>query len=219
METITSDLRTTTRTSDRVEEDLRQRIICLSLEPGAPLNDRDLAKEYGCSRTPVLAALQRLAQDGLVVDIPRRGFFVTELSLATFGDVMEACTLIEAAMAPVVAENITDAELDALAAILKQAEHAVEAGEWACEAQLNDEFHCAIGRATHNHFLADTASRLQRVSTRYCYLGLNRPGDAVIALSEHRAILDTLRARDSEACRESILDNIRKGRERILAAL
>ncbi|MFN2236765.1 MAG: GntR family transcriptional regulator, partial [Anaerolineales bacterium] len=49
------------RESDRIENELRQLILTLELEPGMAISEATLMKDYGWGRTPLREAIQRLA--------------------------------------------------------------------------------------------------------------------------------------------------------------
>src|SRR5438105_2370442 len=59
---------------------LKSMIVSRELSPGAKLVLRNLAKQLGTSTMPVLEALRRLEQDGLVTQIPKWGSYVKEWS-------------------------------------------------------------------------------------------------------------------------------------------
>ena len=59
--------------SEHIYEDLKRRIITGEIAPGTLLSQGQLAKDYGVSRTPVRDALQRLEQDQLVSNLPKKG--------------------------------------------------------------------------------------------------------------------------------------------------
>jgi len=64
------------RTVDRVYEDVRADIIRGQHPPGSRLTEEMLAERYEVSRTPVRAALHKLASDGFVDMIPRIGALI-----------------------------------------------------------------------------------------------------------------------------------------------
>ena len=67
--------------SRRVYLCLRQRIVEMNMLPGARIVERDIAEEFGTSRTPVHEAVQRLADEGLIEVVPRSGTFVARIPL------------------------------------------------------------------------------------------------------------------------------------------
>lgn len=64
--------------SDLVAAALREYIMTGALEPGAPLRQRQLAKRFGVSATPVREALRRLESEGLIVNDVHRGSTVAK---------------------------------------------------------------------------------------------------------------------------------------------
>ena len=63
---------------DHIYEVLRDSILQIDIydtEQELRLDERKLAEQLGISRTPIREALARLAQDGLVEIIPRKGVF------------------------------------------------------------------------------------------------------------------------------------------------
>ena len=55
-----------TRESDRVEKELREKILHLEIEPGLAISEADLIKRYQWGRTPLREAFQRLAEQSLL---------------------------------------------------------------------------------------------------------------------------------------------------------
>ena len=66
--------------AERMFDILRDRICLLDYPPGMKLREADLAAEFGVSRTPVRAILQRLAQAGLIASRDGVGTVVTDLT-------------------------------------------------------------------------------------------------------------------------------------------
>src|SRR5512138_2133489 len=82
---------------ERVYEVVRDQIVTCELAPGSPLPVGDLARQLGVSLTPVRDALNRLAAEGLVDDVPRKGYFVSSLDPEDVSDLLQARRLIEMA--------------------------------------------------------------------------------------------------------------------------
>ncbi|MEM8701737.1 MAG: GntR family transcriptional regulator [Pseudomonadota bacterium] len=74
-------------TKDDIFETLRMRICLLDYPPEARLNERDMAAEFGISRTPMRAVLQRLERDGLIESRHGQGTSVTRIDLKRMHDI------------------------------------------------------------------------------------------------------------------------------------
>ena len=62
--------------NERAYRRINELIISLRLAPGSQVDERTLAERLGIGRTPIREALFRLAAEGLVETIPKRGFFI-----------------------------------------------------------------------------------------------------------------------------------------------
>jgi DNA-binding GntR family transcriptional regulator len=60
---------------------LRDRIVCLDIPPGTPLNEKELCEEFRVSRTPLREAIRKLEDLNLVTVIPRFGTHVSAMDL------------------------------------------------------------------------------------------------------------------------------------------
>lgn len=63
--------------SDQAYDELVRRIVSGTFPAGRMLQEEKLSSEFGISRTPVREALQRLSAEGLVEQLPRRGYRVS----------------------------------------------------------------------------------------------------------------------------------------------
>lgn len=66
--------------SDQVYELIRGWLTAGTLAPGSRLVESEIARQLAVSQAPVREALRRLAHEGLVLQLPRRGSFVAEIS-------------------------------------------------------------------------------------------------------------------------------------------
>ena len=70
-------------------ETLRDAIRKGILEPGERLMEVQLADELGISRTPVREAIRKLEQEGYVIMMPRRGTYVSDVSVSDIKEIFE----------------------------------------------------------------------------------------------------------------------------------
>ena len=99
---------------------LREAILSGTLKPGDRLMEVQLAEEMGVSRTPVREAIRKLELEGLVVMVPRKGAYVSGLSLKDAADLFEIRQSLEGLAASLAAERITDEEIKMLEDSFKQ---------------------------------------------------------------------------------------------------
>src|SRR3979409_1663866 len=115
--------------TDRAYRELEEMIVTLQLSPGTVLSEQALAVRLKIGRTPIREALQRLARDGLVVIMPRRGIMVSEINLRLQLRLLEVRRELERLMASLAAERATADERREFAAIAE----AVLGGAEQCE--------------------------------------------------------------------------------------
>lgn len=86
---------------------LGTQIITLRLKPGTLLIENDLAEITGIGRTPVREAVQRLASEGLLQVLPRKGLMVTSLRRTDMLNILEARKVLERLMVVKACERAT----------------------------------------------------------------------------------------------------------------
>jgi DNA-binding GntR family transcriptional regulator len=59
---------------------LEEQIVTLRLEPGGILSEQSLSATTKFGRTPIREALQRLAREGLITILPRKGILVSDIN-------------------------------------------------------------------------------------------------------------------------------------------
>ncbi len=106
-----------TSLTERAYRQLEELIATLQLPPGTVLSELMLAQRLKIGRTPIREALQRLARDGLVVVLPRRGVLVSEINLRTQLRLLEVRRVLERLMAELAAERASDDECQGFADI------------------------------------------------------------------------------------------------------
>jgi DNA-binding GntR family transcriptional regulator len=145
-------------------QEVRDKIVCGELKPGAILTEARLADEYGVSKAPVREALVLLGHEGLVESMPRTGHVVASFTVQDVLETFHLRTILETEAAGLAAERITE---EGIAALLKNVNEEFALSEKAHEDnfyekthELNMEFHQLIAQAAGNRRLADLIKQL-----------------------------------------------------------
>lgn len=194
---------------ERVRDLIRERIVRGDFAPGDRLVERVLAEDMGVSRVPVREAFNLLKGEGFVQDVPRRGVIVTRLTKEDVDDLFEVRVALDVQCARLASARATDAEIRALEAIADDADAALARGEHEAIAELNQAFHDALPRMTHNRILAATLEPLE--GRLHWVLRQNRSPEVLLA--EHRELVRALAARDAEAAAEVARRHVDTSRE------
>jgi DNA-binding GntR family transcriptional regulator len=183
--------------ADRAYTAMRDRIVTLSLPPGAALREDELMRTLGLGRTPLREAVKRLALEGLVEVRPRSGTYVTPVEATDIVHIAEVRAELEAQAARLAAKRMNDA-LRATALALDAELQAIE-GTTGIDAymRLDERVHHFVWEAAGNPFLLDALERLWALSLRIWHLVLERVAALPAAVHEQRALLDALVAGDA----------------------
>ena len=92
--------------TDRAYERLKHDVITCVLAPGTEVSEPQLCLNYRLGKAPVRMALIRLAHDGLVRAIPRRGYLISPVTLKDIQDIFELRLMLEPRAARMAAGNI-----------------------------------------------------------------------------------------------------------------
>lgn len=175
---------------------LRRAIIEQALKPGMKLPEDSIGEQLGVSRTLVREAFNRLAVEGLVELKPNRGASVAYPTLEEARDVFDVRRGLERMVAETLAGRLTAAQASELETHVRQ-EESVMGRDGPESIRLAGEFHIRLAEMTGNALLL---RYVQEVSSR-CSLILaiyGRPHSSECAVSEHRQLIEALRAGDAD---------------------
>ena len=186
---------------EEVAELIRQRIFSRELEPGSWIDELQISKAYGISRTPLREALKVLAAEGLVTMKVRRGAYVTEVSEKDLRDVYHLLSLLESDAAAVVARTATPADLKKLQSLHAELEAAGKPGKEKHDKffEVNEAFHMCLLELSQNKWRDQMVADLRKVMKLNRHNSLLKSGRIEESLREHQALLDALLARDVSA--------------------
>lgn len=202
-----------------VFEALRDAIIRGILKPGERLMEVQLAEELGVSRTPVREAIRKLELEDLVVMIPRKGAYVSGISLKDIADVFEVRAAVEALAAGLAAERITAEELEELERILVKKAEIIEANDLDRLVEIDILFHECLYQASRNAKLVQIINNLSEQIHRFRSTSLASPGRMKEALEEHRKIVEAISERNITLAQTLAQEHIENAENSILEAI
>jgi DNA-binding GntR family transcriptional regulator len=199
-------------------EVLRGWILSERFPAGAFLSERRLAAELGMSKTPVKAALERLAAEGFVVVSPQQGIVVRELTVHEIADQFEIRQALEAFVLRSIAGKLNADETRRLEANLAAAQRAADERNLAASIDLDAEYHqmyCEfLGNREILRVMADLRGRIHRVISRVFGDDLSRLQPCV---DEHRRIAQAVIAGDGEEAVAALEDHLTYGKQQLLS--
>ncbi len=195
-------------------EQIRQRIIALDLAPGSVIDEAELQGQMELGRTPIREALKRLALEGLVNIVPRRGIFVADIGLDDLQRLQEVRLVLETLAVRLAAQRGKAEHWRQLEALLDQEALAGEANS-ATLIEADAAFHETVYRAADNQYLHDALTVLLGLNERLWYYFLPDANGLELMSADHRALAMSLQARDEVQAEAIMVRHIRRVQESV----
>jgi GntR family transcriptional regulator, vanillate catabolism transcriptional regulator len=201
-------------------EKLRSLLLRGEIEPDTHLQEAHVARLLGMSRTPVRSALAELANEGLLVPGPWRGYKVRRFTLNEVADAYAVRATLEAQACRALAENgISDEARDGLRAIIEGGDKLLTVTEarrqdirgWM---HVNDLFHARLAAECGNDLLRRMIELTQRIPLVHRgFVGAYQFNDAFLehvrqGQAEHHRILLAIEQGQSSRAGELMREHI-----------
>ena len=193
---------------ERLRAELEEAILRGELPPGTRLEEEELARRHGVSRTPVREVLRLLAATGLVELRARQGAVVAELTIPALIEMFQVMAELEGLCARNAARRIGRPALTQLAALHDSCTACVGDNDPEAFYAIDRRFHEAIYVASANRFLEDTTRALRNRVSPYRRYVTYQPGRMLDSVREHEAVLNAVRAGDAEAAHRFMRDHV-----------
>ncbi len=182
--------------------ELKDKILKGEIESYTRLMEISLAEKMNVSRTPIRKAIKKLADDGLVTIEPRRGAYVSKISVKDMVDVFEVREDLESFAAYLAAQRIKDPQKSQLKHYVEMFESAVENNDKEKMIEFDSAFHSFIVECSDNRTLIDMVDHIQELSLRFRYLYYDDVSQYIKMPAEHRRIMEAIISGDSDRARE-----------------
>jgi len=210
--------------SEKIIAQISDALVAGELKPGDRLPpERELAEQFGVSRTVIRDAVKTLAGRGILHVKHGAGIFVTTseenaigrlgalsdilpLQGARLRDLFEIRKVLEAEGAEWAARRRNDYHLERLRDILEDAHRNSENLEVLSERDA--QFHVAIAEASQNLVLVRVMLTLLDLLSQSRRESLSIPGRAKLSLKDYERIVEEIEAQRHEGARETMLEHL-----------
>jgi GntR family transcriptional regulator, rspAB operon transcriptional repressor len=209
------DLRSAS-TSALIYQVLWNDIVSLRRYPGEPILEKEIAAQFGVSRTPVREAILRLSNEKLIEILPQSGTFVARIALDTLPEAIIVRKALEDVTVRAAAVKASRTQIATLRANLELQKVQAAEADYEGFRRTDDTFHTLIAEAAGYPGIWDIIKSVKIKVDRYCHLSLPKPGRISRLIKEHTAIFNAIRDHDPDRAAEAIhahLDAIMTGVE------
>jgi DNA-binding GntR family transcriptional regulator len=168
------------------------------------LDERQLALDFGISRTPVREAMAQLEREGFVRSVPRRGVYIVRKTKAEVIEMITAWAALESMAARLVTENASDEEIASLRRMFATFENGELRAHLDEYSEANIEFHQAIIRLSGNSVLISLAGNLFTHMRMIRRKTIGEQDRAERSIRDHMNIIKALEARETARAEELV---------------
>lgn len=203
--------------TDEIADILRARILKGEYKVGEKIKETRIADEFRVSRTPIREALHKLRKEGLIEYKTNRGCFARGITLRDVNDIFAIRMALEDLTIEWAVSRISKDDLKALDDACTRMKAAVEKNDSDTVLAINKEFHNIIYNATGSRFMGQILRSYKEYIEQTQLVIFYEHSYLQHILYEHMAILNAMKAYDTEAAKKAMRDHMQKSRLRTLA--
>ncbi len=205
--------------SDQAYRQIRQMIIDGQIAPSSRISEPELSARMELGTAAVRAALVRLAQDGLLRAIPRKGYVITPLTIEGARELMDIRIALEPRAAYLAAGHVRKEDAQAMRKHFARGYDIADKESMRTMISWNSEFRKMIARASGNARLATMIGNLVDEMERYLRLSWVSENRSESLLSGFDELMAALLAGDADAAREICGSQMAKTAANVLGSL
>jgi GntR family transcriptional regulator, rspAB operon transcriptional repressor len=186
---------------------MTEKILSGQIGPGERMNESKLARQFRISRAPIREALQQLLEQGLVVNMARRGMFVVQLQLEDIQKINNLRIVLEAEALRLARDRMTSVGIRKLTSVVETLEkERLKPAATNKSIQIDMEFHRTIWSLTGNEYLEKVLTNLTAPLFAYAMLLLPRLKRDVPRT--HGPLLRFVQGKSRQTAEELMLDHL-----------
>jgi len=194
----------------------RQALITLRYKPGEYLNTAQVMDDLEMGRTPINQAIHKLAGEGLLQIIPRKGVMVSPLSIDDALRLIDVRLANELLCIQLVCKKITQKELELLKSLHQSVIKASHEHNTPEMMTLDRKFHEALSDISDNKWLADILSVIHAQAQRFWASTLSSESHMKEVVDEHHEIISALENKDLARAEQAVSSHILSFKQSLL---
>ena len=162
------------------------------------LDERQLSRALGVSRTPVREAMRLLQQEGYLRTVPRRGVFIVRKTKKEIIEIIEVCAALESMAARLATINASDEQIGALRHMFDEFHSSAPFEHLHEYSDANIAFHQAIIQLSGSRLMGKTIENLFVHVRAIRRMTISQKDRASRSIADHMRIIEALERRDTE---------------------
>lgn len=190
--------------TQHVYAQLKNDILNLKYNLDDVINEQVVAEEYNTSKTPVREALAMLVQEGFLVKHPRRGYFIKEINLTEYYELLQYRFMVETGIINYIITNCDEKSIRSLFQYTPSVVVTLESFKIE-----NQRFHMAMAHLTQNRYMISTLETIFELNIRQTAVeGFNRMKDDMH--QDHRRIVEAMLEHDMTKAKEIVIRELER---------
>lgn len=193
--------------SEKVYRHIKKLIITNYYSAGTVLGEKELAKKFHVSRTPIREALIKLKYKNFIEIIPKKGAFVSKISVQQLQELLQIREIMEPKITELASVTIS---IEKLCDVERQLLHLKTNKEtdYLIFSKVGQKLHNLILDSIGNKTLIQIFKGLNDDINRACLFITSKSGNAQKFFEQHLAIIDALKARDGIKAKQKMLEHL-----------
>ena len=168
------------------------------------LDERQLAQDFGISRTPVREAMAQLEREGFVRSVPRRGIYVVRKTKREVIELIQAWAALESMAARLITQHASDTDIAGLRRLFTTFEGNKLHAKLDEYSEVNITFHQSLIELSGNQVLIKLAENLFTHMRMIRGRTIGEDDRVDRSIRDHMNIIRALEARDTERAEDLV---------------
>ena len=146
---------------DHVYDYITQQILEGKLMPSERINESDISEALSVSRTPVREALIQLSCEGMLENVPRKGFILKGTTEKEAAELYQIIGVLDAFSATLSYDALSESDYTKMEYHIQSMNFAIKSDNYEMYLEHQEAFHNVYLEKANNAVLADTITRLK----------------------------------------------------------